>query len=38
MPSAPSQSKSAKALGQLYQKAALNSFRQKKYREVIDLF
>ena len=29
---------SAKALGQLYQKAALNSFRQKKYREVIDYF
>ena len=28
----------AKALGQLYQKAALNSFRQKKYREVIDYF
>ena len=30
--------KAAKALGQLYQKAALNSFRQKKYREVIDYF
>lgn len=28
----------AKALGQLYQKAALNSFRQKKYRESIDYF
>ncbi len=28
----------AKALGQLYEKAALNSFRQKKYRESIDYF
>lgn len=28
----------AKALGQLYQKAALNSFRQKKYNEVIAYF
>lgn len=28
----------AKALGQLYQKAALNSFRQKKYRESINYF
>ena len=28
----------AKALGQLYQKAALNSFRLKKYRESIDYF
>ena len=28
----------AKALAQLYQKAALNSFRQKKYRESIDYF
>ena len=30
--------KAAKALGQLYQKAALNSFRQKKYREALDYF
>ena len=28
----------AKALGQLYQKAALNSFRQKKYRESLNYF
>ena len=30
--------KSAKALAQLYKKAALNSFRQKKYNEVITYF
>ena len=30
--------KAAKFLGELYQKAARNSFRQKKYREVIDYF
>ena len=29
---------SAKALSQLYQKAALNSFRQKKYREALNYF
>ena len=38
MPSAPSRSSPLRPLSQLYQKAALKSFRQKKYREALDYF